>query len=575
MNQYYYLFLATAIVCISLFPGDTMAQEEWIVDQLLVETDDTLFFAGAQNVVTDLDNTYHMIYVGRNRAVAKPYATLYYTQKPCGGEWSQPEVVGEPGKNVDGYITLGSDGTVYVGYSEVGEPGEADHPHDASLPQFFVVAKRTEKGWETESVPMFTTGFHLDMSFAVDQSGFIHLAVFGQVNWDNLDRGCSTEKSLHDKLFEKTWLSGERFSTITGEANRAAAPRDDDDDDDDWDWSPCYNGDFEIIYANNLQGEWELQKLECAKLGPYYLGTGPSLAISEDGTAHIIYRSLGDDGDYGDPLPSYSVRYASNLFPGGHFWEHKLQETSFREDYPIAILHADNTIHYFVASTNSWEEPTYTHYFRKEGTNDWQDPILASPSNPGDGFAPSITNGVLSIAYLVRYLQIGADMWMSYYHEGQNTFYDRRLDMDDFLSEHGHPDRSSFMLDNESNIIVPFITYTYTDKVRYSLSVLRSGECDEDDQTTGIADRAHTFALRVYPNPIGSSAVLEAFTEMPSTGTLRIFSMSGEEVYRRSSLQMISGTNHIPLDLRHLNPGRYVLQLSTQDISKAINIIVQ
>ena len=67
----------------------------------------------------------------------------------------------------------------------------------------------------------------------------------------------------------------------------------------------------------------------------------------------------------------------------------------------------------------------------------------------------------------------------------------------------------------------------------------------------------------VYPNPIHNSAVFSITLASASSASLRILDISGKEVYKQV-IRMKAGNNKIPLDLKNLSPGMYILSVDTE-----------
>ena len=70
-------------------------------------------------------------------------------------------------------------------------------------------------------------------------------------------------------------------------------------------------------------------------------------------------------------------------------------------------------------------------------------------------------------------------------------------------------------------------------------------------------------SMFVYPNPIYNSAVFSITLASASSASLRILDVSGREVYKRV-ITMKAGNNEIPLDLKNLRRGMYILTVETE-----------
>jgi hypothetical protein len=400
------LFLGVSLTNIRL------QAQEMIVDELLLDIKwPEYLWLGDPGILVDETNTYHFIfqkvYFGCDDHPRS--STIYYTRKRCGESWSEPEPVSPEGWGYSPYMVVDSQGRVIVAYSKV-QPGSFD--------QEAVVATKTPSGWVEEIIPRpdVPIGDFFDINIVTDASGGIHATSLYYLPYGNEEKQTHSIRTAnnHESEFQDLNPGSPYYKRLKDNDNR-------------------YYQAF-LIYSNNLSGQWETRVIENALIGPYPTGTYPRIAVNDDGTAHIMYRT-GTKEDDEFLVEDYSVVYATNLMPDGHFWEHNILECAYRYCSPRATIQRDNVLHLLTINYNAMDEPRYTEYFRKESYSDWEGPIMGSVSHPGVGFSPQISpSGVFSFAYLAQYgVMPLPDLWLSIYNKNENAFYDRNIDLDWFF----------------------------------------------------------------------------------------------------------------------------------------------
>lgn len=292
---------------------------------------------------------------------------------------------------------------------------QRNDPQHSGEGQKIVVAERTENGWETTQVPTPTDEQNLYPQITSDAQGNLHMV----------------------------WIAQE-----PGE----------------FDYTP-----YQIAYSTNLSGEWETQMIhEC------YIGASPHLQVSPEGTAHLVFKEINwEDSSY-----PYRTHYATNLQPGGEYWEVEILETPHAYDASGFIRVFNDVVHVVAGGSDSQEDLNHTYYFRKEN-NEWADPVRINQIDYGYPTGIDLnTQGQVFITYITQILQLPSGKLVLARKTGED--FSERVLMDAELPEFGMPEYNTFKIDDQDNLLLPNITRNYDQEYEAhfnSLFFSRSGEC--------------------------------------------------------------------------------------------------
>lgn len=126
---------------------------------------------------------------------------------------------------------------------------------------------------------------------------------------------------------------------------------------------------YKIRYASNQSGNWESQQLVNSELGAWGMGAMPSIDVTDDGIAHIVYR--GDSG-------AYRVHHATNNELGGTQWEYEILSANENEDTDGVIkIGIDGTLHLFISGNDAFVGGArHTFYTKKlPDWDNWSTPV--------------------------------------------------------------------------------------------------------------------------------------------------------------------------------------------------------
>ena len=130
------------------------------------------------------------------------------------------------------------------------------------------------------------------------------------------------------------------------------------------------SGTGKIHYAyRSLGGTWIMDVIEESRLGSFWTGATPRIAVSQTGIPYITYRG----GNYGN----YDVRFATK---SGDTWTDRSIPTPNWDDYDTSILtEADGTIHLAASGNDGWGFPYRIYYNTSmDGGTSWEGWELAT-----------------------------------------------------------------------------------------------------------------------------------------------------------------------------------------------------
>ncbi len=117
-------------------------------------------------------------------------------------------------------------------------------------------------------------------------------------------------------------------------------------------------GTYKINYANNRNGNWNIQTLVNSQLGPFGSGAAPQIAIQPGGVAHIVYRG----GNFG----TYRILHAYNDSLGGSNWNFDFPSSPNAEDLSSSmVVTPDSTVHLLVSGNDGFGFPVHAYYMEK------------------------------------------------------------------------------------------------------------------------------------------------------------------------------------------------------------------
>ncbi len=542
------------------------AVDEWQHDTIsYVSYEDRVSYTG---LTTGPDNTYHKVFVRvyfdyENPDEERIPFDIYYTCKEPGEAWSEPELLGEEDLHEnEANIVVADDGSVYVAFRRKNE--EVDYWSDK-----IVVAEKTEDGWVYEEIPTICNTVNWYPELAADADGNLHLT------WVSLEEG---------QYYED------------------------------------YNKDYRIAYSTNLSGEWETQLLADSELGEFGLGAYPTLDVSADGVAHILYRG----GNYGPgkqkqsmepfgsgqhklltsanvkptndtckrseeggetdhsrehPLNRYRMHYATNLNPGGTYWEIDILESEKYYDEMGNIFYDDENsrVHVVTGGSNGHNALNYVYYFSREyPSGAWSDPVQVN--HAGFGNPINLFQGAdkrLFAAYMGVSGQFGnGKVYISELRNGE--FIDQEIYSDYYLA------RFTLMADKFGEILFPHsdIRILETDdegnptNFTMDLFMQRSGE-HLAYNPTAVQPEPELMDFSVFPNPAESKINIRIQPSSSCQASLMMTDLQGRPVMAEKQLDLSSGGSEFSFSIDSLHPGFYLLVVQNETFTQTKKILVR
>lgn len=93
-----------------------------------------------------------------------------------------------------------------------------------------------------------------------------------------------------------------------------------------------------------------------------------------------------------------------------------------------------------------------------------------------------------------------------------------------------------------------------------------------------VLSNSENISLRVFPNPISIASKIIINSYKPGSYWLSIYTSDGKKISSNHKIRVVSGENNIELKsiipIGNLSSGKYILQLSNGQMSRAINFVV-
>jgi hypothetical protein len=324
-----------------------------------------------------------------------------------------------------------------------------------------------------------------------------------------------------------------------------------------WITDDSISGEHKIAYAVGiLVGpyiHWGVQTLVGSDLGPYGTGAAPSIAVTSEGIAHIVYRG----GDYGN----YHIHHAWNDAPGGTNWNYEILYSGNANDFSSALIFdRDGNLHLAVSGNDGWGFPGRVFYFFKPVGQPWQQYELASLS--GSAVQPSISFDENDAPHI---------LWMETsgnFYTG-NIFYSARDSTGTWQitlvlgNDHFVP---SFEVDDEG--YGHFACHTGGNTGLYDIYHVQSSGVltgvDEYDNTNGGC--RYTFDL--WPNPVPSHTEITYGQDVPGRVTLKLYNIMGEEIMSLVDEWRPVGIHKLSWRPQGLSAGIYFLYFQVGDVQQ-------
>jgi uncharacterized protein (DUF1501 family) len=92
---------------------------------------------------------------------------------------------------------------------------------------------------------------------------------------------------------------------------------------------------------------------------------------------------------------------------------------------------------------------------------------------------------------------------------------------------------------------------------------------------SGVRDdlRNRRAGLSCYPNPVINSTVVIYTVQQPSAVSIRVYSVTGKEMKRFDTWANTSGRHEYTANLGDLNPGEYILEISSSQFRESLKLI--
>jgi hypothetical protein len=90
----------------------------------------------------------------------------------------------------------------------------------------------------------------------------------------------------------------------------------------------------------------------------------------------------------------------------------------------------------------------------------------------------------------------------------------------------------------------------------------------------GISEVASNNEVSVYPNPASESMTVAITTSASEKVSLSLQNMAGQVVYQLNDLNLQSGKNVIPMEVKGFPVGQYIVNIKGANISESKHVVL-
>lgn len=315
---------------------------------------------------------------------------------------------------------------------------------------------------------------------------------------------------------------------------------------------------WKIVYATNLNGNWQTQLLTGSSLGGFGSGAAPFIAVTQSGVAHIFYRG----GDY----PDYHIHHATNSLPGDTAWSFEIVTTPNANDFTSsAVIDTQGTLHLLASGNDGFGFPPHAYYTQKVLGGSWSSPELANPGGTGNGGSLIIdrfgkahitwdeVNGNIITGNLY-YATNKSGAWTSVPVQLDNQTYSGVLTVDGMRRGH-------ILAYNGATFPMQEIIVIHSNGVLTGL--------DEDEVKAPVR-----FTLyQNHPNPFNPTTAIQFALGTAGQTSLQVFDLLGRDVGTLVNESKLPGMYTVIFDGARLASGVYYYRLQVDghvDVKKLI-----
>jgi hypothetical protein len=316
--------------------------------------------------------------------------------------------------------------------------------------------------------------------------------------------------------------------------------------------------DLDDPYANQLFIVDHLDENGNASAGSKYYYDQNIDLFTTDSHGNLLLCSSEDA--YGDIIDIALHKFNSDL---DILWEHN-QYISFPENVDIAIDGNDNV--YWLANSAGFSSVNHGYLFKysASGVLKWQ--MVKGGSTSSNAYHPQ----GLSYSTTDHLLMVGVegDLFESSSLTMLSINPDSTINWEQIIDTIANPVACYFVKLNDEEYYLPGKYYSSESQQGHFCLKLCT-----DGIPLGTAATSNPATISIFPNPVIGNATLEITGLQQQSISVRLINIYGREVFH-SYEGMINGTFTKELDLDHLPPGTYVLNVTHNEMSEIRKIIV-
>ena len=118
------------------------------------------------------------------------------------------------------------------------------------------------------------------------------------------------------------------------------------------------------------------------------------------------------------------------------------------------------------------------------------------------------------------------------------------------------------------------IVYTYSSLGQYSAKLTVSNDCGENSKTKSVIvldiEKAMVSDIEIYPNPASEFLIIELYSESILNTDISITDLSGKTILTKKLNSLKTA-----VDIKHLSPGLYLLNIQNNETINSIKVIIK
>jgi Secretion system C-terminal sorting domain len=138
--------------------------------------------------------------------------------------------------------------------------------------------------------------------------------------------------------------------------------------------------------------------------------------------------------------------------------------------------------------------------------------------------------------------------------------------------KHYHTDKYTWYREGNRGFVYQFATLTFP--IAGTTTTTRIIEYKTNVTRVGISEVASNNEVSVYPNPASESMTVAITTSASEKVSLSLQNMAGQVVYQLNDLNLQSGKNIIPIEVKGFPVGQYIVNINGANINESKHLVL-